>query len=29
MFAENATKASEVVIEYWKAMRDVYNLKRR
>jgi hypothetical protein len=29
MFAENATKTSEVVIEYWKAMRDVYSPKRR
>ena len=29
MFAENAMKASEAVIEYWKAVRAVYNLKRR
>jgi len=29
MFAETATKASEAVIEYWKAVQAVYNLKRR
>jgi hypothetical protein len=28
MLAENAMKASEAVIEYWKAVQAVYNLKR-